>query len=49
MEELLRAVASHVALGVETVAVLLVAFGSVHALVAIIGAAIRPRVATLER
>ena len=41
MEELLRTVASHVALGVETVAVLLVAFGSIHALLAIIAAFVR--------
>jgi uncharacterized membrane protein len=41
MEELLRAVASHVALGVETVAVLLVAFGSVQAVLAIVAAFVR--------
>jgi uncharacterized membrane protein len=38
MEELLKVVASHVALGVETVAVLIVAVGCVHALLAIIAA-----------
>jgi len=41
MEELLRTIASHVALGVETVAVLIIAVGSVHALVAIIAAFVR--------
>ena len=41
MEELLKVTASHVALGVETVAVLLVAFGSVHALLAIVTAFVR--------
>ena len=41
MEELLKITASHVALGVETVAVLLVAFGSVHALLAIVAAFVR--------
>jgi uncharacterized membrane protein len=41
MEELLKVVASHVAIGVETVAVLLVAFGSVHAVVAIVATFVR--------
>ena len=41
MEDLLRVVASHVALGVETVAVLLVAVGSVHTLIAIIATFVR--------
>ena len=38
MEELLKVIASHVALGVETVAVLIVAVGSVHAVLAIVAA-----------
>ena len=41
MEELLKVVASHVALGVETVAVLIVAVGSAHAVLAIVAAFVR--------
>lgn len=41
MEELLKVIASHVALGVETVAVLIVAVGSVHAVLAIVAAFVR--------
>ena len=36
MEELLKVIANHVALAVETVAVLIVAFGAAHALIAIL-------------
>jgi len=38
MEELLKIIASHVALGVETVAVLIIAVGSIHAVLAIVAA-----------
>jgi uncharacterized membrane protein len=41
VEELLEVMASHIALAVETVAVLLVAFGSIHALLAILAAFVR--------
>lgn len=41
MEELLSVIANHVALGAETIAVLLIAFGAVHALVAIVTALVR--------
>ena len=41
MEELLKVIASHVALGVETIAVVLVAAGSIHAAFAVVAALIR--------
>jgi uncharacterized membrane protein len=41
MEELLTVIANHVALGLETLAVLVVAFGAVHALIAIVVALVR--------
>jgi uncharacterized membrane protein len=41
LEELLRVTASHVALAVETIAVLIVAFGSIHAVFAILEALVR--------
>ena len=41
MEELLKVIASHVALGVETIAVLLVAAGSIHAAIAIVTTLVR--------
>jgi uncharacterized membrane protein len=41
MEELLKVIANHVALAVETVAVLIVAFGAAHALIAILAAFIK--------
>ena len=41
MEELLRVTANHVALAVETVAVLIVAFGAVHAVLAILAGLVR--------
>jgi uncharacterized membrane protein len=41
MEELLDVIANHVALAVETVAVLIVAFGAVQALVAMLKALVR--------
>jgi uncharacterized membrane protein len=41
MEELLKVIASHVALGVETIAVVLVAVGSIHAAFAIVMAFVR--------
>ncbi len=43
MEELLKVTASHVALAVETVAVLLVAFGALNAVLEIITAFLRGR------
>ena len=36
MEELLKVIANHVALAVETVAVLIVAFGAAHALLSLL-------------
>lgn len=41
MEELLAVIANHVALALETVAVLIVAFGALHALAAIVSALVR--------
>ena len=41
MEELLKVTANHVALAVETIAVLIVAFGALHAVVGILLALIR--------
>ena len=41
MEELLKVIASHVALGVETIAVLLVAAGSIYAAIAIVAVFVR--------
>ena len=41
MEELLTVIANHVALALETVAVVIVAFGAVHALVAVVIALVR--------
>jgi uncharacterized membrane protein len=41
VEELLKVTASHVALGVETIAVLIVAFGSINALFDILVALVR--------
>jgi uncharacterized membrane protein len=41
MEELLTAVANQVALALETVAVLIVAFGALHALIAVLKALVR--------
>jgi uncharacterized membrane protein len=43
MEEVLKLTASHVALAVETVAVLLVAFGALNAVIEIIAAFLRGR------
>jgi len=43
MEQLLEVIANHVALGVETVAVVLIAFGSLQAFFAILAALVRPR------
>ena len=41
MEELLKVIANHVALAVETVAVLIVAFGAAHALIDILAALVK--------
>ena len=41
MEELLKVIAGHVALGVETISVLLIAAGSIHAALAIATAVVR--------
>ena len=43
MEELLKVTANHVALAVETVAVLIVAFGAAHALLSLFITLVRPR------